>query len=167
MQTQKKLLLAIDDSEASMRAVTYAAHLIGSRKGFGIRLLHILPAVPSELHEYGSDDPRILQQRQGQSLEAQARWLKEAEQASQPLFDKAKAICHDAGVAAGSIATHCVSLDEGKDVAEDVLQDARAHQISTIVVGRESFSGLQKLLKRHVADILVRKGQGLTVWVVE
>lgn len=40
-------------------------------------------------------------------------------------------------------------------------------QASTIVVGRQSFSRLRDLFHYHVANELVRKGQGFSIWVVE
>ena len=46
---QKSLLVAVDNSEASMRAASYVVHLIGVERGFCIRLMHVLPVVLSEL----------------------------------------------------------------------------------------------------------------------
>ena len=40
-------------------------------------------------------------------------------------------------------------------------------EFGTIVAGRQSFSVLRELFEHHLADELVRHGQGLTIWVVE
>ena len=42
MDTRKHMLIAIDRSGASLRAVAYVAAMIGQR-GFQIELLHVLP----------------------------------------------------------------------------------------------------------------------------
>jgi hypothetical protein len=37
----------------------------------------------------------------------------------------------------------------------------------TIVIGRESVSGLKEFFADHAADSLIRKGEGFAFWVVE
>ena len=54
-----------------------------------------------------------------------------------------------------------------EDLVNDILQAGRKDGCSTIVVGRESFSWLKEMFHHHVADELVRKAHGLTIWVVE
>jgi K+-sensing histidine kinase KdpD len=49
----------------------------------------------------------------------------------------------------------------------EILEAAQAESCDTIVVGRETFTGLDRIFKHHVADDLIRRGQGYTIWVVE
>lgn len=51
-------LIAIDDSDASRRAVKYVSKFVGRRKGFRICLVHVLRPLPPALLEHGgSEDP--------------------------------------------------------------------------------------------------------------
>ena len=49
----KHILIAVDNTEASHRAVHYVAAMLGGRRGFHVRLLHVLPPFPPELLECG------------------------------------------------------------------------------------------------------------------
>jgi len=52
-------------------------------------------------------------------------------------------------------------------LVSEILEAAREENCDTIVVGRETFTGLDRIFKRHVADDLIRRGRGYTIWVVE
>ena len=59
-----KLLVVVDKSLASMRAVKYVAQILGGRRGFRICLAHTLPSPPAEMMEYRRDR-RILGRKNG------------------------------------------------------------------------------------------------------
>jgi hypothetical protein len=48
-----------------------------------------------------------------------------------------------------------------------ILMAARAHECSTVVVGREAFSWLKELFQAHVADKLIPQAGDLTLWIVQ
>jgi hypothetical protein len=59
MSNAKYMLIAVDDSEAPYRAVTYVGSIISGCEGFRVCLLHALPPLPRELLEFGgSEDPQ-------------------------------------------------------------------------------------------------------------
>jgi hypothetical protein len=59
MSNAKYMLIAVDDPEASYRAVTYVGNIISGCEGFRMCLLHALPPLPRELLEFGgSEDPQ-------------------------------------------------------------------------------------------------------------
>lgn len=168
MNPKARILIAVDDSEVSHRAVDYVAMMIGRRRGFRVYLFHILPSYPPELLEHGgSENPDLEERIEAEMRSKQAEWLEEAERASQLMLDKAKAILHDAGVPTRSIATQFYVPIRGENLVSDILLQAKADDCDTIVVGRETFSGLQRLLQHHVADDLIRRGYNHTIWVVE
>ena len=47
-----KILVVVDKSLASMRAVTYVARVLGGRRGFRICLAHTLPSLPAAMMEF-------------------------------------------------------------------------------------------------------------------
>ena len=58
MKRTKRILVAVDDSKASMRAVSYVASIIQARRKYAVCLLHVLRPLPPELMEFGgSEDP--------------------------------------------------------------------------------------------------------------
>jgi hypothetical protein len=94
-----KILVAVDDSEASSRAVAYVAALIGGKKGFSVRLFHVLAPLSPELLEFvGSENTDVEERMEAEERAAQTRWIEAAEKAAQPVFTQAESILHKAGV---------------------------------------------------------------------
>jgi nucleotide-binding universal stress UspA family protein len=168
MGLDKNILLAVDESEETTRVVQYVADVIGNRKDFRIRLFHVLPPLPAALLEFGSSENAERERSLDRKTEAQRdEWLGAAEEATQPVFEKAKDILETAGVPTECLETQFgISVNQG-DVMTDILEEARENDFGTIVVGRQSFSPLKELFEHHLADELVRHGDGLTIWVVE
>lgn len=168
MDASRNILIAVDDSEASKRAVAYVAMMIGGKEGFHVRLVHVLPSFPPELLEFGgAENPDVEEEKEAEMRDAQAEWLKEAEKTAAHVFENAKAILRRSQVPTQTVATHCCTAVPGENIVTDIPEDARAHACGTVVIGRESFTGLKKHYAHHVADELVRRGHGLTIWVVE
>lgn len=168
MDTRKNILIALDNSEASMRAVAYVAAIIDGQNGFQIKLFHVLPSLPSEILEMAwPDTAEFAEKAKAEFRAARARWMEKAEQAAQPMFARAKTLLSEAGVPDETIQTQVFASFDIQEVVADILEAARASQCGTVVVGRETFSGFEKMFHRHVGDQLVPQGQGLAFWIVE
>lgn len=168
MDRTKGILIAIDDSEASRRAVAYVARMMSGQTGLRIRLLHVLAPLPPRLVEYG----RARGPKSAQGLDANdahAEWIAQGKDAARPVFARAKAILRKARIPARALGTELVTSSTDQDLATIILEAARTSQCGTIVVGRETYAGLRELFQRHVhvADALIQKAQGLALWVVE
>lgn len=168
MDANRNILIAVDDSEATNRAVAYVAMMIGGKRGFRVRLVHVLPPLPPELMEFGgAENPVVEEEKEAAMHESQARWLKDAEKTAAPVFESARAVLRQARVPMRSVTTYCCPAVPGENVVTDLLEDARTNTCGTVVIGRESFTGLRRFFAHHFADELVRQGHGLTIWVVE
>src|SRR5579863_7432970 len=54
-----KLLVVVDNSLASRRAVAYVGQILGGRRGFQVCLAHTLPSAPADVTEFGgAEDPK-------------------------------------------------------------------------------------------------------------
>jgi nucleotide-binding universal stress UspA family protein len=168
MSNAKHILIAVDDSEESYRAVTYVGSLIGGCEGFRVCLLHALPPLPRELLEFGgSENPQEEERNEACLKTDQARWIEAVAQAAEPVFTRAKQILYAARVPEDAVETQVVDTVNTQDTVLDILEAAHARHCGTVVVGRESFHGLKAFWTSHVSDEVIRRGEGLTVWVVE
>jgi nucleotide-binding universal stress UspA family protein len=168
MASSQRLLIAVDESEASHRAVAYVGAMLVERSGSYVCLLHGLPQLPPNLLESaGSEDPDLEKELEAEMRNKQAAWLKRAQQAAQPMLNKAKTILCDAHVPADLITTRFALSNNVDALVTEILEAAQSENCDTIVVGRETFRGLDKIFKHHVADDLIRRGHGYTIWVVE
>jgi len=168
MSNVKNLLIAVDDSEASDRAVAYVGNLIGGHEDFHVCLLHALPPLPRELLEFGgTSDPAQEEQEEACLKTEQSRWIEMATQAAAPVFTRAKHILSAAHVPGDVVETQVVDTVATHDLVLGILETAQRCNCGTVVVGRKSLQGFKALFASHLGDELIRQGHELTVWVVE
>jgi len=168
MSNAKHILIAVDDSEASYRAVAYVGNILSGCEGFRVCLLHALPPLPREFLEFGgSEDPQQEEREETRLQTEQARWIEAVAQAAEPVFTRAKQILHAARVPEDAVETQMVDTVNTQDIVYNILETAHARHCGTVVVGRQSHHGLRALLTSHVSDALMSQGEGLAIWVVE
>ncbi len=160
MNEQLRVLVAVDDSEASERALTYTGGLLAGRDGARIYPVHVLGPLPPEL--LGSEGEAISDDRRNR----QAAWMAEARSDAKPLLDKACRLLEGSGVRAGAIEPRTVECTKDDAVADTIVEAARASGCGTIVVGRESVSWAPQLFYRHIGETVVKEAADLAVWIV-
>jgi nucleotide-binding universal stress UspA family protein len=167
MESTNKILLAIEDSEASMKAVAYVAEMVRGREAIHICLFHALPPIPPRLLEYGgTEDPQNEQALSTELKSAQTEWIEKAKDAVQPSITRARAILQDHGVSQRHISTHFSHTIHKLDIVREILNAAKQSDCGTVVVGRHRLPWVQDLFHRHTGEGLIEQGQELTVWVV-
>lgn len=114
---ETKLLLVIDESEASSAAVGYVARTVGRRRGFHLCLAHVFPTLPPELLEFGgAENPK-----QAQSLDARHKadleaWIAAAKETGGRALAAARRILRKAGVAAAAPPCLCLNRYRGSSM---------------------------------------------------
>ncbi len=168
MERSKRLLIAIDDSQASDRAVRYVGEVLGGLRECAVFLLYMLSPLPPEFRESrGAETPEGEEKVEDALVRKQNRQLAKKAAEVRPVLEKARAVLARAGVCCEAIERDCPELTNRDDLVADILREARNRDCATVIVGRESFSGLKEIFAGHVADDLIREGQGFTFWVVE
>jgi len=155
-----KLLVVVDESRATKRALEYVAHVASRRQDFRICLAHALPSPPPELVEFrGAEKARLRAYKR--------RWISVVEMTEQRALDHANALLRRGGVAEKAIEAHYCNLVDPSCATEEILGLARLLKCDTVVIGRDSLSWLGELIHGDPAEELVRQGKGFTIWVVE
>ncbi|MGH9738790.1 MAG: universal stress protein [Candidatus Acidiferrales bacterium] len=163
-----RLLIVLDDSVTSRRAVKYVGKFVGKRRGFRICLVHVLPPLPPEFLEHGGSGYPEKEARVAVDLKAQQRhWISAAKKKAQTGLDVARATLRKAGLSAGAVQTLFCEPGEGPDTAEVILNMARGCHCRTVVVGRRSVSWLHELFSQELSEELLRHGKGFCVWAIE
>jgi hypothetical protein len=165
---KQKLIVALDEHSISIEVVKYLGEIIAGKPELEVCLLHMLPPPPPQLREFRGTEDADLEQELDREIDVSFQhWTRDAENAAQPLFENASSILMWAGVSGHSI--RCISrqLWNHQDLADDILKAAEENACQTIVVGRSSFPWFKEVFHRHLADHLVRKATGVTIWVVE
>ena len=168
MARDRTFLVAIDDSEATLRTVSYVAEIIGPQQELHLMLLHVLPPIPPGLLEFGgSEDPKTEQQLDEQLKIEQAQWIAQAKQTAEPLIEKVQGMFLRVGISADMITTVFAESIHRPDFVRELLETAHNKHCGTIVVGRKSYPKFQEMFHHHVGEELVQKGEGFAIWVVE
>ena len=168
MDIDKRILIAIDASEASDRAVAYVAQIIQGQQDFRVLLCHVPGPIPPKLLEFGGrEEPVAEEQAEAALHSAQAAWLDQVKQAVQPVFAQAQTRLRQAGVPEWAVETQIAPSVSGETLDATILGAAQQAQCRTVVVGRTAYSWLQELVKSHLADALLEQARDCTLWVVQ
>lgn len=167
MGNNNKILLAIEDSEASMKAVAYVAEMVRGHEAIHICLFHALPPIPPRLLEFGgTEDPQQEQALRTELKSAQTEWIEKAKNAVQPSITRARAIFQNHSLSQSQISTHFSHTIHKLDIVREILNAAKQADCGTVVVGRHRLPWVQDLFYHHTGEGLVEQAQELSVWVV-
>ena len=163
-----RLLVVVDETKASKRAVSYVAQMVGRRRGFKVCLVHTLSEIPASLIEYGgAKNPEEEVELDGELHAEQKHWIFASQEKAQPTLNRACAVLRKGGLAAAAIEEQFCYPANGRARGDEILELAREHKCHTLVVGSESLSWLKQLLGSDPIEGLLRRGKGFTIWVVE
>src|SRR4030095_14958764 len=125
----KNIFVAVDDSEASDRAVTYVAQIVDGRRGFRILLFHVPASMPPQLLEFGGAEVPAQEERAEVVLSnTQAAWVEEVARAAQPIFARAKTRLSEAHIAEQDVQTLLFTPSAEQSLETSILTAARAHE---------------------------------------
>jgi nucleotide-binding universal stress UspA family protein len=145
------ILIAVDESENSRRAVSYVGKLLEGMPSFKVMLLHIINE-PDE--DYFADDGE------------RKRWIAEKQETADRVLDEAMTMLVDEGFEPERIFPQ-VKVRYCPSIAECILHEAEATQSETIVVGRKGVSRKEEFLFGSVSNRIIHQAKDCTVWVVE
>jgi nucleotide-binding universal stress UspA family protein len=168
MNRKKRILVVVDGSKASIRAVNYVGNMMAGKRDVTICLLNVLGPLPTELTEFGgSEDPEREEKLEKELKDKREQWIENAKTKALPRLKKAISIFKKARLPAKAVKTEFWIDVNSQGLAAGILEAGRLNKCNTVVVGRKSFSWLKEIFHHHVTDELIRKAQDLTVWVVE
>jgi nucleotide-binding universal stress UspA family protein len=147
----KKIMIAVDESENARRAVSYVSQLLEGIKGFEILILHVIPQ-PEEDYFPSSAEKN--------------KWLEEHKLKVDAMLENYRELLigkgfEPADLSVRSTLRYCPSL------AECILAERNQTKCSTIVVGRQGLSRSEEFLFGSVSSKIVNHARDCTVWVVE
>jgi len=155
-----KLLVVVDESPATKRALEYVAQVASRRREFRICLAHALPSPPPELVEFrGAEKARLRSYKR--------RWISAVKMTEQRALERANTVLRRGGLPRSAIEAHYCYLVDGSGATKEILKLAQMRKCDTVVIGRASLSWLGEIIHGDPAEEFVRQGKGFTIWVVE
>lgn len=159
-----KILLAIDGSENSRRAIDYVADVIKGCNRFEVKLLYI-ERLPNR--DFFADEEA---------------WKKECVKQRKEIhsfLSEGKQLLSERGVPEEMIKTDYVEscqshlADEltycsrGTSIALDILHVLQTEGFGTVVVGRRGVSKAEEFMFGSVTNKIIHSAKGCAIWVVE
>jgi nucleotide-binding universal stress UspA family protein len=147
----KHLLVAVDESESSRRAVLYVADILGGFPGFTVTLLRIIPEPEEDFFD---------------SEEELNGWVKEEIQTANKMLGNYRQILIQSGFPEDKVRIRSC-LGEAKSLAEAILETRCDLTCCTVVVGRHHKSKTEEFLFGSTSSKLIHEAKNCAIWVVE
>jgi len=153
----KKVLVAVDGSRSSMKALDYVASLgEGLIPGLAVTLLHVVKPVPPPIMLGGEADWRSFQLAEAQERRHRGAGAEVLAQARQRIVTR--------GIGPDRVETKIDS--RGLGLAKDILFEAEKGGYDALVVGRRGLSRLEEIFLGSVTTKVVQHADRVPVWVV-
>ena len=161
----KKFLVAVDESEQSLRAVRYVGTVLRGAPDASVTLFHVLKPMPRELLEHGGSENPAEESRLAQELQQeQENWVRAESAKESPLLVMAAQLLEKSGFPQDRVT---LKFGHEDNVAHNILDEARSGGYGTIVLSRHGSNGIKRFLSRGITDQLLHEASGVSLWVVD
>jgi nucleotide-binding universal stress UspA family protein len=165
---KKKILIALDGSPSSMRAVEHVADMVCSDKVSEVTLFHVCFDPPSLLEHGGSEDPGEERELDAELHKKLTRWIERCrEWVQEDVFERAKRVFQDRGVSDEAVTVRTkVSAESQADVASCIIQEARDGGYAAVVLGRRGASAPREFLFGSTSSKVIHHLDHCAAWIV-
>ena len=147
----KHLLIAVDESDSSRRAVMYVADFLGGFPGFTVTLISIIPEPEEDF--FNSDEEMNV-------------WIKGKADAANKMLANYKQVLMQSGFPEEKVRFRsCVG--EAKSFSDAILETRCDLTCCTVVVGRHHKTKTEEFLFGSTSNRLIHEAKNCAVWVVE
>ena len=154
---QKKILLAVDDSRHSRRAIHYAVHVSSFVKNLHYVLFHVQPAISLFLMDEAK-----------KSLTAKSELdnvLKKNDQSARRLLESYRDKMAQMEIVPDRI--EMVTQNRKLGLAKDIIDFGQNRNFDAIVVGRRRLSRLQEMYMGSITSNILEHSRVIPVWLVD
>jgi len=160
-----RILVAVDESENSHRAVQYVGALLRRTPDVAVTLFHVLKPMPRGLLEHGGSENPVAEARLSEQLRKdQDAWIRREAESECPFLISAAQTLTQSGFDPSRVA---LRIGHEENIARNILEEARSGNHDTIVVGRHGTSRIKRLFGGGVTDTLLQDAKGFAIWIVE
>lgn len=145
------ILVAVDQSENSCRAVDYLARWAACYEAVRIVLVNVVKE-PSEDVLPDKDE--------------RDRYMGEKLEAGKALLAKVQGTLESVGVPSSRVATKTLVCVPPATISDTLLEEKASDAYDTIVLGRRGMSKREEYIFGSVATSLIREASDVSVWVV-
>ncbi|MCW5798714.1 MAG: universal stress protein [Nitrospira sp.] len=161
----KNLLIAVDDSNATTRALHYVGALLRETPAVTITLFHVLNPMPRELMEHGGSENPDMERQLGEQLRKdQQEWMQTEETLEYPILERALDRLNETGFPTERVT---LKLGYAGDLVDTILDEVRAGGYGTLVLTKHGQPDAAHLFSSNATDRLSRELTGVALWIME
>lgn len=150
MSNWEKILLAVDGSETSARAVVYVSRIAPLIENVEICIINVYPQPPPDYYTQGGRLNKYITMRESRAT---------------AMFTEATKILTEAGVAKDRLSQRVI-MAEGRTISEVVLDVQAEGDYGTVVAGKRGVSKAEEFLFGSISNALARHSKKFTSWIV-
>jgi nucleotide-binding universal stress UspA family protein len=147
----RHILIAVDDTESSQRAVLYVADFLGDAPGFRATIFSLLPLPTTEFFE---------------SEEERSTWIRERLSKMEGLLETYRKILIQSGFPEEKVFSEVV-VKESPSIAEGIMDEQQKLGSCTIVVARHGISREEEFLMGSTTNKLLHMPKNCSLWIIE
>ena len=161
MPDPKKILIAMDETLISIKALDYVAEMISGTDA-QILLVHVM----RELHLFPREHEKFCTLEEKEKLISRTEeGVKRAETRACDVFAEATNRLKLAGIASERVDNKIVTRITSR--ASAIVEEARKNGCGTVVVGRRGLSDLEDLFLGSMSNKVLQIAEDLAVWLVQ
>ena len=148
---ERHIMIAVDSSGNSRRAVLFVGDFFGCYEGFQVTLLHII--LEPEATFFRNNDER-------------QKWLTEQRDESTKIMEEYKHILVDAGFAENKINVRIDTM-RAPSIADCIIKEQEEMKCCTIVIGRRGISKKEEFIFGSTSNRIIHEARKCAVMVIE
>lgn len=147
----RRILVAVDNSENAERTILYVADFLGGVSGFHVTILTVIPEPPEDYFETDTE---------------RNSWLEDQKSEATRMLDKYRQILIQSGFVEDKVET-IMDIRECPSVADCIIDVQQRLKCCTIVIGRRGISKREELIFGSTSNKIMHSGKNCAVWVIE
>jgi nucleotide-binding universal stress UspA family protein len=147
----RRILVAVDNSENAERAILYVADFLRGVSGFHVTILTVIPEPPEDYFETETE---------------RNSWLEEQKSEATRMLDKYRQILIQSGFVEDKVET-IMDIRECPSVADCIIDVQQRLKCCTIVIGRRGISKREEFIFGSTSNKIMHSGKNCAVWVIE
>lgn len=151
LDNDRHILIAVDGSENSKRAVIYVGKILGSIARFHATLLAVIPEPPIDYFK---------------TLEERTAWIEKHKSETAAMLDEFRQILIRSGFEEDKVES-ITDVSFCPAVADCILKAQQRLKSGTLVVGRRGISKKEEFLFGSTSSKIVHSARNCAVWVIE
>lgn len=161
-----KILVAVDGSDASERALEYAAKVARDLKEAELTIFHVGEPIPVNVMEYdklpgkGTWEQKLEKHRQEVD-----QYERDEAKADEEMFRHLRRRAEQLGMKPEQIKTRFAA--DVQNIPTEIIMEAEKGGFEAICLGRQGRHSVKEFFIGSVSERVVRHARGCAVWVVE